>query len=146
MCFLTTDSYRNAVLKSVTLGEDTDMAAVTGAVAGLFYGLDDIPTRWFDTLAGWGDSPPFQSYGQGPCPMNMKTLYMWSSGKSCLFSAISHSYSLAKSASHGLRSACSLSASGPVRTLVRHIPRPSMIEKGRQSVPTRLPDILYPAA
>ncbi|MDR1307101.1 MAG: ADP-ribosylglycohydrolase family protein [Treponema sp.] len=35
-CFLTTDSYRDAVLKAVNLGEDTDTtAAVTGALAGL---------------------------------------------------------------------------------------------------------------
>jgi ADP-ribosylglycohydrolase len=35
-CFLTTDNYRDAVLKAVNLGEDTDTtAAVTGSMAGL---------------------------------------------------------------------------------------------------------------
>jgi ADP-ribosylglycohydrolase len=53
-CFLTTGDYRDAVLKAVNLGEDTDTtAAVTGAVAGLTYGLDDIPGAWLDSLAGF---------------------------------------------------------------------------------------------
>lgn len=39
-CFLTTDNYKDAVLKAVNLGEDTDTTgAVTGALAGLAYGL-----------------------------------------------------------------------------------------------------------
>jgi ADP-ribosylglycohydrolase len=51
-CFLTTDSYRDAVLKAVNLGDDTDItAAVTGALAGLAYGLEGIPTDWLETLA-----------------------------------------------------------------------------------------------
>jgi ADP-ribosylglycohydrolase len=52
-CFLTTGSYREAVLKAVNLGDDTDTtAAVAGALAGLFYGLDAIPADWLQTLAG----------------------------------------------------------------------------------------------
>ena len=52
-CFLTTDAYRDAVLKAVNLGDDTDTtAAVAGALAGLFYGLDAIPADWLQTLAG----------------------------------------------------------------------------------------------
>jgi ADP-ribosylglycohydrolase len=55
-CFLTTDSYRDAVLKAVNLGDDTDTtAAVTGAMAGLAYGPDAIPADWLETLAGSGD-------------------------------------------------------------------------------------------
>jgi ADP-ribosylglycohydrolase len=55
-CFLTTDSYRDAVLKAVNLGEDTDTtAAVTGALAGLAYGLDAIPAEWLETLAASED-------------------------------------------------------------------------------------------
>jgi ADP-ribosylglycohydrolase len=53
-CFLTTGSYGDAVLKAVNLGEDTDTtAAVTGALAGLAYGLDGIPGAWLDSLAGF---------------------------------------------------------------------------------------------
>ena len=51
-CVLTTDNYRDCVLRAVNLGEDTDtVAAVAGGLAGALYGYDDIPTEWFDTLA-----------------------------------------------------------------------------------------------
>ena len=50
--FLTTDSFRDAVLKAVNLGDDTDTTgAVTGAIAGLYYGVDEIPGAWLDKLA-----------------------------------------------------------------------------------------------
>jgi ADP-ribosylglycohydrolase len=55
-CFLTTDGYRDAVLKAVNLGEDTDTtAAVTGALAGLAYGIKAIPAVWLERLAGYGE-------------------------------------------------------------------------------------------
>lgn len=51
-CLLTTRSYSEAVLKAVNLGEDTDTtAAVTGGLAGLLYGYDEIPKEWIDVLA-----------------------------------------------------------------------------------------------
>ena len=51
-CFLTTDNYKDAVLKAVNLGDDTDTTgAVTGALAGLAYGLEGIPQEWLDQLA-----------------------------------------------------------------------------------------------
>lgn len=50
-CLLTTDNYREAVLKAVNLGEDTDTtAAVTGGLAALLYGFDTIPTEWLEQL------------------------------------------------------------------------------------------------
>jgi ADP-ribosylglycohydrolase len=46
-CFLKTDSYADAVLKAVNLGEDTDTTGcVTGALAGLYYGEESIPMLW----------------------------------------------------------------------------------------------------
>lgn len=49
--FLTTKNYKDAVLRAVNLGDDTDTTgAVTGALAGLHYGLKDIPQEWLDTL------------------------------------------------------------------------------------------------
>jgi ADP-ribosylglycohydrolase len=54
-CFLTTDNYRDAVLKAVNLGSDTDTtAAVTGGLAGLYYGFGEsgIPQDWIGKLAG----------------------------------------------------------------------------------------------
>jgi ADP-ribosylglycohydrolase len=45
--FLTTTNYRAAVLKAVNLGHDTDTtAAVTGGLAGLYYGYTGIPAEW----------------------------------------------------------------------------------------------------
>lgn len=47
----TTDCYKDAVLKSVNLGSDTDtVAAVAGALAGIIYGYDAIPEKWINTL------------------------------------------------------------------------------------------------
>jgi len=46
-CLLTTDAYKEAVLKAVNLGLDTDTTgAVTGGLAGLLYGADGIPVNW----------------------------------------------------------------------------------------------------
>lgn len=46
-CLLNTDSYRSCVLKAVNLGGDTDtVGAVTGGLAGLYYGYEQIPQEW----------------------------------------------------------------------------------------------------
>lgn len=46
-CILTTNNYKDSVLKAVNLGHDTDTTgAVTGGMAGLIYGIDDIPVDW----------------------------------------------------------------------------------------------------
>jgi ADP-ribosylglycohydrolase len=51
-CILTTNSYKEAVLKAVNLGEDTDTtAAVTGGLAGLIYGEASIPEEWLQVVA-----------------------------------------------------------------------------------------------
>ena len=55
-CLLTTNNYKDAVLKAVNLGEDTDTTgAVTGGLAGLLYGLDNIPSTWLQQLAKHDD-------------------------------------------------------------------------------------------
>ncbi|WP_298756295.1 ADP-ribosylglycohydrolase family protein [uncultured Psychroserpens sp.] len=51
-CFINTDNYKDAVIKAVNFGEDTDTtAAITGGLAGLHYGLDAIPKAWRDKIA-----------------------------------------------------------------------------------------------
>lgn len=51
-CLLTTNSYKEAVIKAVNLGEDTDTTgAVTGGIAGLLYGFDKIPPTWVTQIA-----------------------------------------------------------------------------------------------
>ena len=55
-CCYNTGSYKEAVLKAVNLGKDTDtVGAVTGALAGLIYGYDDIPENWIEQLARLGE-------------------------------------------------------------------------------------------
>jgi ADP-ribosylglycohydrolase len=48
---LSTDSFEEAVTEVVNLGGDTDTTgAILGAMAGAYYGFDEIPTRWLDGL------------------------------------------------------------------------------------------------
>lgn len=51
-CILTTDTYKEAVLKAVNYGDDTDTTAcVTGGLGGVLYGLEGIPIEWIESLA-----------------------------------------------------------------------------------------------
>ncbi|MBQ8689809.1 MAG: ADP-ribosylglycohydrolase family protein [Clostridia bacterium] len=50
-CLLTTDNYKDCVLKAVNLGDDTDtVAAVAGGLAGALYGYNEIPKGWLLVL------------------------------------------------------------------------------------------------
>lgn len=50
-CLLTTDNYKDCVLKAVNLGSDTDtVAAIAGGLAGALYGYEAIPQEWRNTL------------------------------------------------------------------------------------------------
>lgn len=51
-CFLNSEDYAEAVLKAVNLGEDTDTTgAITGGIAGIYYGFESIPKEWIDVVA-----------------------------------------------------------------------------------------------
>ncbi|MBS9767668.1 MAG: ADP-ribosylglycohydrolase family protein [Flavobacteriaceae bacterium] len=53
-CFLTTNSYKDAVLKAVNLGGDTDtIGAITGGMAGMYYGIENIPAEWKNALVSY---------------------------------------------------------------------------------------------
>jgi ADP-ribosyl-[dinitrogen reductase] hydrolase len=55
-CLLNTRNYADAVLKAVNLGGDTDTTGcVTGGLAGLLYGYDDIPKGWIRKIARGDD-------------------------------------------------------------------------------------------
>jgi ADP-ribosyl-[dinitrogen reductase] hydrolase len=55
-CFMNSDTYQQAVLKAVNLGGDTDTTAcVTGALAGLYYGEEEIPSSWKTSIARVAD-------------------------------------------------------------------------------------------
>ena len=50
-CTLNSDSYENAVVEAVNLGDDTDtIGAITGSINGLIYGFESIPKRWLNRL------------------------------------------------------------------------------------------------
>jgi len=50
-CFKNTDNFRDAILLATNLGHDADtVAAVTGQIAGAFYGMSGIPIMWLDKL------------------------------------------------------------------------------------------------
>lgn len=58
-CFYTTNSWREAVLQAVNLGDDADTTgAIAGQLAGAFYGASGIPDEWISRLAmlNWVDS------------------------------------------------------------------------------------------
>jgi ADP-ribosyl-[dinitrogen reductase] hydrolase len=51
-CFLTTDGYQEAVLMAVNLGSDADTTgAVTGGLAGLYYGFESISEKWRNEIS-----------------------------------------------------------------------------------------------
>ncbi len=51
-CAITTDSYEEAMVRCINLGNDTDtIAAISGGLCGLYYGLDAIPARWRQQLS-----------------------------------------------------------------------------------------------
>ena len=50
--FFHTDGYRDTILKAINLGGDTDtIAAIAGGIAGIYYGLNDIPKEWLQSIA-----------------------------------------------------------------------------------------------
>ncbi|WNJ17652.1 ADP-ribosylglycohydrolase family protein [Pontibacter sp. G13] len=55
-CLLMEDGYSQTVLSAINLGHDTDTTgAVVGALAGVYYGLGDIPEDWLTSLARMED-------------------------------------------------------------------------------------------
>lgn len=50
-CLLTTDNFRDALIRAVNLGDDTDtIGAITGGMAGLAYGMESVPDSWMNAL------------------------------------------------------------------------------------------------
>lgn len=51
-CLFNSNNYSESVLKAVNLGDDTDTTgAVTGGLAGIIYGYNDIPYEWLKVIA-----------------------------------------------------------------------------------------------
>ncbi len=50
-CLKNTDNYKDAVLMAVNFGIDTDTnAAICGGLAGIYYGFDEIPVDWIESI------------------------------------------------------------------------------------------------
>lgn len=50
--FYNSDSFESAMFKAIDLGGDTDtIAAVTGPMAGSYYGSENIPDKWINRPA-----------------------------------------------------------------------------------------------
>lgn len=50
-CFHSTESFGEAILMAANLGDDADTtAAITGQIAGAYYGVDGIPGEWLAKL------------------------------------------------------------------------------------------------
>lgn len=48
---LNTNTYEEAIIEAVSLGDDTDtIAAITGSMVGTIYGIESIPDRWLSKL------------------------------------------------------------------------------------------------
>lgn len=55
-CFARFASFEQAVVAAVKAGGDTDtVAAITGALAGTYYGLENIPNKYISGLEGYND-------------------------------------------------------------------------------------------
>ena len=50
-CLINTDSFEKALVMAVNLGGDTNtIGAITGSMAGVLYGVRNIPSRWMSKL------------------------------------------------------------------------------------------------
>lgn len=50
--FINSNNFKEAVLNAVNLGNDTDtIGAITGQIAGAYYGFNSIPDKWITKLA-----------------------------------------------------------------------------------------------
>jgi ADP-ribosyl-[dinitrogen reductase] hydrolase len=49
--FINTSSFEDAICEAGNLGGDADtIAAITGGIAGVYYGYDAIPDRWKEKI------------------------------------------------------------------------------------------------
>jgi len=50
--FIGSSNFKDAVLKAINLGHDTDtLGAITGSLAGIYYGFHSIPQDWIEKIA-----------------------------------------------------------------------------------------------
>ena len=50
-CFVKSDNFKDCIIACANIGNDTSsIAALTGAIAGIYYGTNKIPKDWIDNL------------------------------------------------------------------------------------------------
>ena len=50
-CLLNNNNFEDTIITAVNLGQDTDtIAAIAGSMAGIIYGINNMPKRWIDAL------------------------------------------------------------------------------------------------
>lgn len=50
-CLLNNNTYEETIIEAINLGQDTDtIAGIAGSMAGIIYGMNNIPKRWLDKL------------------------------------------------------------------------------------------------
>lgn len=50
-CLMVHNNFEDTILEAINLGADTDtVAAITGSMAGIIYGINSIPEEWLNTL------------------------------------------------------------------------------------------------
>ncbi len=50
-CLMVHDNFEDTILEAINLGNDTDtVAAITGSMVRIIYGIDSIPKEWLNTL------------------------------------------------------------------------------------------------
>ena len=59
-----TNNFKDAIIKVVNLRGDSDsVGAVVGQIAGAFYGIEAIPSKWIETVSKWDDMEiPLRGY------------------------------------------------------------------------------------
>ena len=56
LCFMNACTFENALLAAVNLGGDADtVGACCGALAGAYWGIDAVPTRWSGVMEGYSE-------------------------------------------------------------------------------------------
>lgn len=50
-CFIKSDNYKDCIIATTNIGDDTSsIGALTGALAGIYYGTNKIPKDWYDNV------------------------------------------------------------------------------------------------
>ena len=71
----TTNSFKEAILKVANLcGDSGAVSSIVGQIAGAFYGLDNIPKDWINTINQW-DNNEIALRGYILCHLNEMNIY-----------------------------------------------------------------------